>query len=184
METNDVNGPPADQRVGMCSFPGSLNKALVRTVGWPAARAGWGFTPSGRGGAASFVPGNIFESPQTKVMEAFQVGGAVGLICSISLASDWLGFGICWMVEGIKQDGRSVWKAGSCFSLDLIIRVFVDVSCFFQGQKPVSFFLFPSPILIIHCTDPGCRRATEGTLNLLYLYAFIHTNQQVRFVKV
>lgn len=28
------------------------------------------------------------------------------------------------------------------------------------------------------------RQATEGTLNLSYLYAFIHTNQQSRFVKV
>lgn len=36
-----------------------------------------GRAPSEGGGVALFVPGNIFESPETKVMEAFSAGGAV-----------------------------------------------------------------------------------------------------------
>lgn len=48
-----------------------------------------------------------------------------GLMCSSSnrgLACDWLSIGTCWWLKALKAAFLSVWKAGSYFSLDLIIR--------------------------------------------------------------
>lgn len=133
--------------VGICSSPDSLvnwnalNYILNMCVSL-AAGTGWlGFA---RVGACSSVPQTSL-NPRKSSLTHFKWWVRSGLTCSSSnrgLACDWLSIGTCWMAEGIKRRvwsyQLSVWKAGSYFSLDLIIWKII----WWHGWTLLFLFLF------------------------------------------